>query len=581
MERLVRVLVLLLAMVCLPWGTGCGPRSALPGIAVAVPPDASGTEPGPIGNALTVTGLLQYQKIVVTVNAQGQVTNKSTVNFPIRFADVLALDGVTKAEIQVQPCATDATGNFKLFVPKGKTFYVSVRASTSNSTSRANLAVHDPTTNAIQRVDFVDKTTGQPFNPPAGTTSMTVTGDPIPASPSSERPSGIFNILDAGLVASDKVRDVRGSPLDLLRFFWTNVDTAVSLSGSYFVSSDTQGLPAVFIRGGSNSDTGNTDEFDDPIIDHEYGHFVLFRISRDQSLGGGHYVGDYLYPTLAWSEGFSDCFAGISLGQPLIYDIVGITGPAPTAGVLNLEGGRPAGSNRGIKVEASVAEVVWDLVDGAENRPNSDNEQYNLTFAQIYSALVALRAKSVYTTVEDFLTALVNDVQPAPISAANVTSLVTTTPEPQGMTFPPTGDDVFPPALVFGDTRNTSCVTRNTGQESLTGTEVTNRFYKFTVAAQQSVTVNVSVASPWAGTNANGSNIDLYVLTLDNAFALSTTGIALTPEPRPEAIQETGTGTLAQGDYIIYVNGRPNISTGVLTNTASNTVTFRLSLTSP
>ncbi len=96
--------------------------------------------------------------------------------------------------------------------------------------------------------------------------------------------SGVFNMLDVYMIA------------DLGTYFCTQQATAGSClqgAGIYIISIPDE----------------DTDEFDDDVLLHEYGHFFANALSKDDSLGGAHdqYDND-LDLRLAWSEGLGNFF---------------------------------------------------------------------------------------------------------------------------------------------------------------------------------------------------------------------------------------------------------------------------------
>lgn len=62
----------------------------------------------------------------------------------------------------------------------------------------------------------------------------------------------------------------------------------------------------------SGLNAGDSNEYDDDIILHEFGHHVMHTISRDTSPGGQHYINGYTYDVrLAFSEGFASFFSAL------------------------------------------------------------------------------------------------------------------------------------------------------------------------------------------------------------------------------------------------------------------------------
>lgn len=118
--------------------------------------------------------------------------------------------------------------------------------------------------------------------------------------------AGVFNILDVFLIASDFVHVHNAQAEISLDTYW-EPDNA---SGSFFCPSDTdptcpagKGIYVLSVTG------DDTDEFDDDVLWHEYGHYIAAALSRDESPGGCHYFDmNDLDLRLAWSEGWGDFF---------------------------------------------------------------------------------------------------------------------------------------------------------------------------------------------------------------------------------------------------------------------------------
>jgi hypothetical protein len=77
--------------------------------------------------------------------------------------------------------------------------------------------------------------------------------------------------------------------------------------------------PTQYIELTSNLAT-DTDEFDQHVISHEFGHYIEFNFSRADNIGGSHGLGDKLDPRVAFGEGFGYAFAAIVLNDPVARD---------------------------------------------------------------------------------------------------------------------------------------------------------------------------------------------------------------------------------------------------------------------
>jgi hypothetical protein len=136
-----------------------------------------------------------------------------------------------------------------------------------------------------------------------------------------ERVAAPFAIADTACKAIDAILSVQpAAKFGDMTFRWStrNTESSGSLAagqiGGAFFSSTAQ---AVYLRGDAST---NTDEFDEMVIAHEFGHFVTNRFSRSDSLGGDHSLLDYLDPRLAFDEGWATAFAGLVLNSHIYRD---------------------------------------------------------------------------------------------------------------------------------------------------------------------------------------------------------------------------------------------------------------------
>lgn len=111
---------------------------------------------------------------------------------------------------------------------------------------------------------------------------------------------------------------------------------------------------------------GDPDIWDDAVLLHELGHWVVAGHGRDDSPGGAH-DGDRTAPVVAWSEGLADFFAAWRLGEPVLVDRRA-DGPRvrdlETASLTDpLARGTSDGTLDGLLSERFVGAFLWDLLD--------------------------------------------------------------------------------------------------------------------------------------------------------------------------------------------------------------------------
>lgn len=122
--------------------------------------------------------------------------------------------------------------------------------------------------------------------------------------------AGAFNMMDVYTSASQFVSSLSTTGLPDLNVYW---QPASSDYGTYFCPSIYRGGSCpqgkgIYILGGSSSG-GDTDEYDDDVLMHEYGHYVEVALGVKDSPGGTHYLTDNDHDLrLAWSEGWGGFF---------------------------------------------------------------------------------------------------------------------------------------------------------------------------------------------------------------------------------------------------------------------------------
>ena len=544
---------------------GCGPQDAKPGLDLSVPQtqtDLPVIVPDTSGGAFTVTvqGKITFQKLHLLDDAGNVISRTATIE-PLRLVDVEAHDA-SGALVSTQ-VGTDDTGVFSLAVQARTAYTLVVKSSTTANGGRFNVEVRDPTSPfPLYAIVIGQDAAGTPFPAANAGAVVTLTIDPLPSltvpAGSTFRPGAVANILDAAFNASEAQRLATGLTLPKLTYFWS----PASKVGSFFNE------PAsIFVLGG-NSDTDDTDEFDDSVIEHEFGHFLVFSISRDVSLGGSHAFDDVLYPTLAYSEGMADWWSCAARKVPVEIDSQGITGNAVQFFSVQFESTGTQAFARGRESEATVAELLWDLADGTEGRPSTDADPVALTLLQMITALKNLRNTVSYLVIDDFLQALIDS---GAVARTTIDALILQ-PEDQKFTF--AGADAFPTPIVRGGPflQDTVRTVLPAPLGSHTGIDRANRFFKFDLP---SVTNNVSLSvqlSNVAGTDATGTNVDLILLDANNTALAQSAG-----QTNFESILVP---SLPAGRYYINVSGRPNpfANNDQQTNTSEQTVSFTIGL---
>lgn len=548
---------------------GCGPKSAIPGLTLAVPPTETtlpvitpGTGTGGTSSAFTITGVVSFEKPKF-LNSSGAVAGRTIVVSPLRFVDVQAFD--TNGNKIGSAVSTDETGRFKLLVPANTPVVATILWSTTASAGRFNADVRDLTDPGQVFAVTISSPGGGPI--PGGPLGgvFTIAIDPFPFEAASDNGLGAAtaasNILDAAFIASEAVRSANANAaLPLVTFRYSPTST----QGSFFTFLGQSELPNIFIKSG-NSDSDDTDEFDDSVIQHEFGHFVISQLSKDPSIGGDHGLADTLYPQLAYSEGIANWFSGIAGNVPAYLDTVGVTGPSALGFVFNLETrGTQGFAARGRTSEATVSELLWDLTDGVESRLSTDNDAAAIVFKAVLDGLKALRGSKVLLVIDDLLQQLIAQ---GSVSASTVNQLLTA-PENQQLTLQL--PDTFPVTISRPGSVVDSCFTVAANFGINSGLDVTNRFFKLDLlGATNNVSIGLFLLNNVAGTDATGTNINVFLLDAQTNFVAG-------PGPVTQATYENlQVNALPAGRYYLYVTGRPDPATAP-TNATGISVDYRL-----
>jgi len=174
-----------------------------------------------------------------------------------------------------------------------------------------------------------------------------------------------LNLMDVGLRSHDYARTSMGKALDKVTWKWTEGSLANGNNYSYHSAGSIVVL----------SSATDPDEYDDPVLAHEFGHFVMWNVSTNNSPNGQHHPMNRVDGRLAWSEGWGTFFGQAALGQPMYVDTTRNAAGASTSGnSWSIEtpptaagSAHPLG-NAGNTMSGNVSEgivsaVLWDLHD--------------------------------------------------------------------------------------------------------------------------------------------------------------------------------------------------------------------------
>jgi len=331
--------------------------------------------PNPGAANVSLSGIAQYEDRPFDQN--GFVATLPLPRLPMRHVviNVIAIDGFT----QIASSTTDTNGAF-LFT------------NMDNSTRRGGLYLQ-----ALSKTGPASHPTQvqvQNNNLEASLFGLASSAVDDTISPSAVRNftadaagiGGVFNLIDVFSKGSELVQQSDGCNVTCVPPLLTAYWEPGGGTGTFYDDV----LDTIFICGGGDltCSDGDTDEYDDAVVAHEYGHFLLNHFSHDDSPGGVHFLSDNGQDIrLSWSEGWGNFFSSAMRGSPLYVDtdaegffsleLEGVTSSdVPTLPTLAVY----------VTNETAVAATLWDFLDD----PTSDDDPVQRTFTEIWQAVMQI-----------------------------------------------------------------------------------------------------------------------------------------------------------------------------------------------
>jgi len=311
---------------------------------------------------VTVQARIAYEDF--PVSAGGYL---APVTRAARGIDVV-VESVDRAPKLAVSARTDSAGAFRvpIDVPSGGRVAVSFSARSAAGTVRDNLG----TTYTWTTAGAPTSVTGDSAD--LGTVTVSEADD-----------AGALNILD--VIGSGYAYVItRGAPAPApVTVTWKK---GVQGAGTFY---DPSAMRISILSSGSGAND-DTDEWDDQVIAHEYGHHIQATVSCNLSEGGPWSICDTRSPELAWTEGSANYLSlAVSTQDPqvdhvgaLYLDSVGTFAAGSHVGLAwDLESDHCSGAG-GPGVPGVVSNFLWDLQDPA-NEPSdaffrSDTDLFRL-----------------------------------------------------------------------------------------------------------------------------------------------------------------------------------------------------------
>lgn len=367
------------------------------------------------GNAL-VTGRVTFKRVLFATNLNVGLDYANQVDRPARGIDVSATNTGTSTSLATTQ--TDSDGNYALQVPANTMIdvYATARMRRDNTAPlpRWNF-VAAPVTGNVQGTVYTY--TDTPFSSATGTTHdvSVPSGLSSTGTATGTRRSAPFAVLDTVYSGMQTILSVAPTTnFPALTLDWAEGNPG----GETFFDSGSAGFQEIVL---SADLTEDTDEFDQHVIAHEFGHYIEYNFSRADNIGGSHGLGDKLDLRVAFGEGFGYAFAAIVLKDPVARDSF-VSGNNQVSSTFNVETnpatnapGSPSGNYGCWCSESTVWSVLWDLYDG-----NADtNDTVALGFKPMWDVLISNeRTTPAMTSIFSFVTAL-KEVQASQAAAIN------------------------------------------------------------------------------------------------------------------------------------------------------------------
>ena len=354
----------------------------------------------------------RVQPVLNRINNQVSYDYSNIIELPVQQAVVEVICN----GLQYDQTVTDVNGDYSLVFPAGQPSFVRVRAQLKQDGSPSwDFSVVD-NTSADQQTYLMDS---QLFTENTDVikslradSGWTIDGTlKFPGRLYQGRFAAPFAILDSIRKSKDKVLvQEPGAIFPQLNINWSVLNTTSrgeisrgQIETSFFFENQ------VYLLGAKDNDT---DEYDEHVIIHEWGHYFEFNFSRSDSVGGQHSGGDILDVRVAFGEGFGNAFSAMVTDDPNYIDV---SGPKQEDGFsFNIE--RNDCINPGWYSECSVQSILYDLYDSPNINETSDTLSFG--FSPIYDVLVSNQKNTpAFTSIFSFIKSFKD------ASAANVSEI--------------------------------------------------------------------------------------------------------------------------------------------------------------
>ncbi|MCC6573913.1 MAG: hypothetical protein IT462_08980 [Planctomycetes bacterium] len=351
--------------------------------------------------------------------------------------------------------------------------------------------------------------------------------------------AGVLNSLP------DKL-NVVWSPGNLGQYFslsTSSEDFFAAVPGTAFIFMGEGEDHYLTVSGGDPYDVQNSDhdEYDEAVLAHEFGHFIMFTTSRDQNWGGPH-SGESIVPAAAYSEGLPSAIGCALLGNSAYIDTRGLPPTSELLFAFDCEDPPMVPGVEGYDAEFSVIAVGWDILDGLNGLTDFDNDGVEIDFTSFFNSLSNLATRDEPYDIAWLASLLQQLIDDGALTIAQANDLMAS----EGAAFPPMASDLWPEDLLLPDAvtggLDASTGPGGTPPNAELGANA-NAVFRFDLATSEDVTFELE-ATPFVYFAAN-HRIDLYIYDLNHHLVFYMIGIEQ---------EKSATVALADGVYMVRVH---------------------------
>jgi hypothetical protein len=374
------------------------------------PSNLNPNPPGPTPTTVTVSGKITFDRIPFDAAAGNGLNPNAPIESPARGVIVEAVAGTSVLATAI----TSAAGDYSLDVPSNTQIVIRAKAQMlkSDAAPTWNFRVLNNTNSdalyALESAAFSSGATSSTRNLRAasGWGGVSYTGT---------RAAAPFAVLDTVYQAKELVLSASpAATFPPLALYWSATNKPTSgtfciddgdIGVTFYTSGGTdegecdgQVPEGIYVLGDFSQ--GDTDEFDQHVLAHEFGHYIEAKFARSDSIGGEHADGNKLDLRVAFGEGWGNAFSGMVLNDPVYRDSYG---GAASDFSINMEVDDIRFNDGGWFSETSIAEVLWDIFDAT----NEGGDSVTLGFAPIFTAMsTGQRNTDALTSIFSFISAI-------------------------------------------------------------------------------------------------------------------------------------------------------------------------------